>query len=60
MMHCVQRVFVYQDLPVRGPGIASEADRGCRREKKIRYLISVPGCYYEIEYGLMKRSGRGG
>ena len=23
-------------------------------QKKIRYLISVPGCYYEIEYGLLK------
>jgi hypothetical protein len=29
-------------------------------QKKIRYLISVPGCYYEIEYGLLKGGGKGG
>jgi len=29
-------------------------------QKKIQYLISVPGCYYEIEYGLLKGGGKGG
>ncbi|MBP1928367.1 hypothetical protein J2741_000914 [Methanolinea mesophila] len=26
-------------------------------EKKINYVISVPGAYYEIEYGLIKGGG---
>ncbi len=29
-------------------------------KKKMRYFISVPGCYYEIEYGLLKGGGKGG
>jgi ATP phosphoribosyltransferase len=29
-------------------------------KKKIRYIISVPGAYYEIEYGLVKGGGKGG
>jgi hypothetical protein len=29
-------------------------------QKKMRYFISVPGCYYEIEYGLLKGGGKGG
>jgi len=29
-------------------------------KKKLRYFISVPGCYYEIEYGLLKGGGKGG
>ena len=28
-------------------------------QKKMRYFISVPGCFYEIEYGLLKGGGRG-
>ncbi|OPY41922.1 MAG: hypothetical protein A4E42_01701 [Methanoregulaceae archaeon PtaU1.Bin222] len=28
-------------------------------ERKMRYFISVPGCFYEIEYGLVKGRGRG-
>jgi hypothetical protein len=28
-------------------------------EKKMRYVISVPGAFYEIEYGLVKGGGRG-
>ena len=28
-------------------------------QKKMRYFISVPGCFYEIEYGLVKGGGRG-
>jgi len=27
--------------------------------RKMRYIISVPGAYYEIEYGLVKGGGRG-
>ena len=27
---------------------------------KVSYFISVPGCYYEIEYGLLKGGGKGG
>ncbi|MBP1928943.1 hypothetical protein J2741_001490 [Methanolinea mesophila] len=26
---------------------------------KVQYIISVPGCYYEIEYGLLKGGGKG-
>jgi hypothetical protein len=29
-------------------------------QKKSNYFISVPGCYYEIEYGLLKGGGKGG
>jgi hypothetical protein len=29
-------------------------------QKKIQYLISVPGCHYEIEYGLLKGGGKRG
>jgi hypothetical protein len=29
-------------------------------QKKIQYLISVQGCYYEIECGLLKGGGKGG
>jgi len=28
-------------------------------QKKMSYFISVPGCFYEIEYGLVKGGGRG-
>ncbi len=28
-------------------------------QKKMRYFISVPGCFYEVEYGLLKGGGRG-
>ena len=28
-------------------------------ERKWRYFISVPGCFYEVEYGLVKGGGRG-
>jgi len=28
-------------------------------QKKMRYFISVPGCFYEIEYGLLKGGGWG-
>ena len=28
-------------------------------QKKYRCFISVPGCFYEIEYGLLKGGGRG-
>ncbi|OPX70939.1 MAG: hypothetical protein A4E36_00223 [Methanoregulaceae archaeon PtaB.Bin009] len=28
-------------------------------QKKVNYFISVPGCFYEIEYGLVKGGGRG-
>jgi len=28
-------------------------------QKKVSYFISVPGCFYEIEYGLVKGGGRG-
>ena len=28
--------------------------------RKMRYIISVPSGYYEIEYGLVKGGGRGG
>jgi len=28
-------------------------------EKKNHYFISVPGCFYEVEYGLLKGGGRG-
>ena len=28
-------------------------------EKKMRYFVSVPGCFYEIEYGLVKGGGKG-
>jgi len=28
-------------------------------QKKVIYFISVPGCFYEIEYGLVKGGGRG-
>lgn len=28
-------------------------------QKKMRYFISVPGCFYEVEYGLVKGGGRG-
>jgi len=28
-------------------------------QKKVSYFISVPGSYYEIEYGLVKGGGRG-
>jgi len=28
-------------------------------QKKMNYFISVPGCFYEIEYGLVKGGGRG-
>jgi len=27
-------------------------------QKKVSYFISVPGCFYEIEYGLVKGGGR--
>ncbi|MBP1927721.1 hypothetical protein J2741_000268 [Methanolinea mesophila] len=30
------------------------------QQRKVSYLISVPGCYYEIEYGLLKGGGKGG
>jgi len=30
------------------------------KERKVQYIISVPGCYYEIEYGLLKGGGKGG
>ncbi len=29
-------------------------------QKKIRYPISVPGCYREIEYGLLEGGEKGG
>ena len=29
-------------------------------QKKMRYIISVPHAFYEIEYGLVKGGGRGG
>jgi hypothetical protein len=29
-------------------------------QKKSSYIISVPGAYYEIEYGLVKGGGKGG
>ncbi|MFA7050363.1 MAG: hypothetical protein WC164_04635, partial [Patescibacteria group bacterium] len=29
-------------------------------KRKMRYIISVPSGYYEIEYGLVKGGGRGG
>jgi hypothetical protein len=29
-------------------------------KRKMRYIISVPSAYYEIEYGLVKGGGRGG
>ena len=29
-------------------------------KSKMRYIISVPSAYYEIEYGLVKGGGRGG
>ncbi|MGF3497997.1 MAG: hypothetical protein ACQXXC_10310, partial [Methanolinea tarda] len=29
-------------------------------QKKMRYFISVPHAFYEIEYGLVKGGGRGG
>jgi len=29
-------------------------------QRKTSYFISVPGCYYEIEYGLLKGGGKGG
>jgi len=28
-------------------------------QKKMHYFISVPGCFYEVEYGLLKGGGRG-
>ena len=28
-------------------------------QKKYHYFISVPGCFYEIEYGLLKGGGKG-
>jgi hypothetical protein len=28
-------------------------------QRKVSYFISVPGCFYEIEYGLVKGGGRG-
>jgi hypothetical protein len=28
-------------------------------KQKIHYFISVPGCYYEIEYGLLRGGGKG-
>jgi len=28
-------------------------------QKKVSYFISVPGCFYEIEYGLLKGEGGG-
>mgnify|MGYP000938795644 FL=1 len=28
-------------------------------DKKYHYFISVPGCFYEIEYGLLKGGGKG-
>jgi len=28
-------------------------------QKKMRYVISVPHAFYEIEYGLVKGGGRG-
>ena len=28
-------------------------------QKKVSYFISVPGSFYEIEYGLVKGGGRG-
>ncbi|HNQ30723.1 MAG TPA: hypothetical protein PKM87_11435 [Methanolinea sp.] len=28
-------------------------------QKKMSYFISVPGCFYEIEYGLVKGWKRG-
>jgi len=27
--------------------------------RKIQYFLSLPGCYYEIEYGLLKGGGKG-
>lgn len=29
-------------------------------KRKMRYIISVPSAYYEIEYGLVKGGGKGG
>jgi len=29
-------------------------------QTKDHYFISVPGCFYEVEYGLLKGGGRGG
>ena len=29
-------------------------------QRKTSYIISVSGCYYEIEYGLLKGGGKGG
>ena len=29
-------------------------------KRRMRYIISVPGAYYEIEYGLVKGGGKGG
>lgn len=28
-------------------------------KRKMRYIISVPSAYYEIEYGLVKGGGKG-
>jgi len=30
-----------------------------KEQKKVRYFISMPGCFYEIECGLVKGVGRG-
>jgi len=29
------------------------------QQKKSNYFIAVPGCFYEIEYGLLKGGGKG-
>jgi hypothetical protein len=29
-------------------------------QKKIQYSITMAGCYYEIEYGLLNGGGKGG
>jgi hypothetical protein len=39
---------------------ASKQIVDAEKQKKIRYLIPVPRCYYEIEYGLLKGGGKGG
>jgi hypothetical protein len=53
--------------PVRNRGLSPEDQTSLLKQianaedqRKTSYIISVPGCYYEIEFGLLKGGGKGG
>jgi hypothetical protein len=46
-------------VQVRPDDEVSVVHVGEEKQKKIRYLIPIPGSYYKIGYGLLKGGGKG-